>query len=1177
MIKSKKIKYLLSSFIFFNIINSSVDSFAKVTIEKYTMKDATFTTPTESPPAYRISGSEYFPDGTILYRQTYKDVVYYSPKPPKHSQEAKGESKKYVDWGFWEFKANQKPIVLGGDVVDTSSTKITDYYRSNHYYSVGQVNKDAIAYGSTVSGVAQSTGKTLKKGTLLKVLTITTESSGTEYVYFRNTHGVPSYNDVARIESKYVDNYSKDEIKIYFDEILTKGSSCRPYYINFLKYQTTNMGYAGSGHSALLESSLNEESVKVPSDSKISDLKKCGLAGKVGEWQYLGLSSKGNLVVNPYFPTTWSSFLGNGSIAKYDWRDITELDSTSYTYPTTFDKNYKKEKKDILQKIIDEGHGPVTSSGHKLTKEEFAGKVSLLTHPVEETPVFIGQRTYNNVIRDFVVPGITRELYLAKVSVVDDDNKTILSGKRTSKNGKFTFTENSNTLARGQHYTVKVQLGNGSKSSLRASKLGANAGVSYSSGSFSYKDVNLKDINQLGGTNVLSNKGGLGDVNGKPCPENTLSNVFNFDLYVPVDYQYDYMDIYGFVAPEHTGTDNLDFTNDSGGIRVPVSKAVGNGDISVSTIELLAKNDDGVYDKVVYKKTGNKVEVDEAPIPGNKYKIRYTATYKGADIDNWVYDYPNGDKTKVKQWINKGTKTYKVPFNYSITRKVGSSLADDRGDYNNSYFVTSSGSTNIPMKNGTKMYFTTKAVMLEHPYLYTYFKINITDNNVNSVINTNTDNSSDRMSAVINKPYNISISEVRIVPIKEYTGTDDTKTSYSVVYNATLSVPDYAKSSYIAKVKTSILIEGSKKNNAITVTDVLKPGTNKNLTHVVSDVPVSKNDTSVTAEIILNSDRASYENGGYDDNVGRNSSSVEKIKNPSNGKPSDKASNTTANNVSSSTKGGDANNNCLVPRTKISYVSKYGVRKWGSSALSYTSLAGNKTINFNKYNISSEQTVTKNNEENFIIKDILFRSKTTKDKNLGTDGWVSMLNTNDSEIKAGYGFELKVIVQYKTNALLNNPTEVDNSNKGTMVTDISTDINIVPDLFIELPGTTGINGTRIILSSTGYTGTKKGLNVKQTKNKVTEGSGSNKMQVSEWEYTLKPSTTNGVSEVGKVYIPNNLKNGAYKVSIYTPPVSGVSSLAENSTFKYSSLCDRKDVNVNVKGSATDDLNSHVTQ
>ena len=87
----------------------------------------------------------------------------------------------------------------------------------------------------------------------------------------------------------------------------------------------------------------------------------------------------------------------------------------------------------------------------------------------------------------------------------------------------------------------------------------------------------------------------------------------------------------------------------------------------------------------------------------------------------------------------------------------------------------------------------------------------------------------------------------------------------------------------------------------------------------------------------------------------------------------------------------------------------------------------------------------------------------------------------------------------------------------------------------------------------------------------------NSMHVTEWEYTIKASNTIAGIETNKIYIPNNLNDGKYKLSIYTSPVTGVSSLSLNNKSKYSSLCDRKDVYITVNGSYTDDLNSHNTQ
>ena len=134
--------------------------------------------------------------------------------------------------------------------------------------------------------------------------------------------------------------------------------------------------------------------------------------------------------------------------------------------------------------------------------------------------------------------------------------------------------------------------------------------------------------------------------------------------------------------------------------------------------------------------------------------------------------------------------------------------------------------------------------------------------------------------------------------------------------------------------------------------------------------------------------------------------------------------------------------------------------------------------------------------------------------------------------------------------------------------------NLTSDIFVELPGD---SNTRKVLSVSGYGNTIQGLQVKQTKAGEKELSGNKLMQVYEWEYTIKPSVLVGISSTEKIYIPQNLKNGDYKVYIYTPPVTGSSSIDKFNTSKYSSLFDRKDVTIKVQGSSTDVLNSHTTQ
>lgn len=68
----------------------------------------------------------------------------------------------------------------------------------------------------------------------------------------------------------------------------------------------------------------------------------------------------------------------------------------------------------------------------------------------------------------------------------------------------------------------------------------------------------------------------------------------------------------------------------------------------------------------------------------------------------------------------------------------------------------------------------------------------------------------------------------------------------------------------------------------------------------------------------------------------------------------------------------------------------------------------------------SEWTEIKNYYEEYKITNIYFRSKWSKDTQ-GGDGWIDLLKTQ-GKIKAGYGFELKIVTNYDTNRGSNVPS-----------------------------------------------------------------------------------------------------------------------------------------------------------
>lgn len=1147
---NKTIK-LIYSFIFavgaFSISNIN-DAFA-VRIVPYTLKGTSIDSSTvnpQSPPAYRIYDSPYFADGTILYKQYFREISYYSPKPPSSSIEATDNSLsgKYTNWGFWDFKLNK----------ETADRE----YKSSFYYSTVTLKSATKPMIATHDGLPKRSSKTLEKGTVLEVLTITKEKSGTLYVYFNGTKAgvTDAKNGVARVKYSDVTPNGKRH-NVYFDEYYDttttyKNSSgttrkCNTFYHNFKPYRLKDEGYTGVGHNKITTSGLET----VP-----SSLTTCSLGGKTGEWRYLGLSSRGNPITNPYFVSDWVSFMGNGNMKYYDWsanpwKNSTQFQTKYGTQKTYFDNNNVAGKESVLNNLMN-NYAPLKlgwTSG-KLTTSEFASRLTLLTHPYDETPVFAGARNTGGVTREFVIKTASsiRDLYVAKVTVKDESNRIVAQGSRSSATASFIKNSNyTGVLNKGSYYTVEVVLGNGSNNTLKSSVLKADVGTSVG------RNFSLNTL--IGQTNQLLPKVSLSSRGGLTSSKGSTSNAFVYGFKVDDNHSYNYLDIYGFVSADHTGIDNLNYINDTGGLRLSVASTKQVGDLKVNSIELL---DVANNNAVVYRvnSTGT-VSVKEAIIPGHSYKIKYNASYSGDTLYDKVWK--NG------QWVNQSVKTFTIPLSNTVLRKVGNTQSSDSYTKTN-YFVDSNNSTSIKMENGNNLSYTSESIFFEHPYLETSFTINVN----NTVINKSKDN--DSLSTTLKDEYDIGISNIRVSPSTEYVEDGSKKVNYLVTYDAKFTVPKYTQSVYQTAIDTLILVN----DKQFFVTDFLKPGNNYNLEHILEDVEVSAGRISIVP--ILNYNSSIYESEGFLNNYYEVSANVVKVNNPFSGNSSDKANRVNNSSSTSPSRGGYANNNCLIPRTENVYTTNYPYLVWKINSGSYNSFNGDKNISYKSYNLVIDSTkASKTNIENFQITDVLFRSKYTIDNNLGDNGWVSMTNSSDSVIKAGYGFELKVIVEYKTNAFLNNPSVYTSLTKGAYIANKSFGTNITtPDLFVELPGDDTLN-TRKILSTTGYSGTTNGLTVKRSKFNSLESTKDGLMQVSEWEYTIKPSKTLGVNQTSKIYIPENLKNGDYKISIYTPPVTGTTSSVKSSKLKYGVLCDRKDVYVKVQGSSTDDLNSHNTQ
>ena len=1123
------------------------------------------------PAALRVTtAGDNLPVGTILYRNSYKDLDYYSPIPPYSLQGTVSDINKgkYNKWGPWWMSANQESRGIVATV----------------YYPSGTLNKVSKVYTDNGTG---SSSATQYVGDLPanKSIEILAYSDG--QVYFDLTKH-PSLSQVgatkiARTSSSNVNVNPSQKVSLLY-----------PGYSNYVKYNDKNAYFLqnfkplGKYNNTMKSWHKGMEKGHYKNPSYAPSV----VAGLYGEWRYLGYNAQGEALDNPYFVSDIPSFQSISGFYGYPFRytpwdpyDTREAGESNQleaynrfaiggkTFKYDKDPKYRSLKVTVMNRMVNEGHIP--------NAYDYIDRLSLRTYPEKQPTILLGQRKDAKSYRVGFLPliGGLRDLYVKQINVIDTDNNSTVATWTCNINGGCPAT--TGEVYKGRLYKIQIILANGANSKLLKNTLEAQVGYMYNEPE-PYPDL---PFSRTSNSKILrqGNKGAMYH------SVNSTSNPFEDTLYVSTDGT---IDVYGYVGGSHTGVDNLRYDNDLGVIRLKVktvppppsnnceiinsgkTKICGKGDLAPHGIKVFSKTEGG---KLVYYQEYGKKEpsIREALIPGYEYRVVYNIIYQGDDILEYTWIPPIQDNPATEnineyvpgRWSNPSVKICKIPISHYIEKYSGGTRDLDSTSKNDYGFEVHPNpedryDTDIDMYNNVMIGYYADIMMYEHPYLKATINIPVTDSRINSNRNN------DSMTIILKDNFDIAISNLRVTPSTSYVGNNQ-KVNYNVTYDATLTTPSYVKlEDYETTINTAININGK----TYYVKDHLLKGNtyNKNITHSIEDVAVPSTG-SVTASVNLNYDKKSYETSDFSNNMASTTVAVKKIKNPSSGSPSDTVKPNDTLNSNNPNKGGDANNNCLVPRTKNTWTSTHGKITWSSKDITYNKISNGAPVTFKKYSTSYKNVneATETYQEQFGITKILFRSKYTKDKKYGNDGWVDLLNSSQKDlgiIQAGYGFELQVETAYSTDAFTKRTWNVSNNgSSGTRVSGLNTEPNYgLEDIFVELPGTTGTNGTRKILSSTGYEETTLGLNAtkKVRGNTVT------------WTYTVKPSKSVGIKETPKIFIPDTTKDGDYTLKIYTPPVAGVGNINKKT---YSALCDRKEVTIKVKGSAMNDLNSHNTQ
>ncbi|WP_242306616.1 hypothetical protein [Bacillus cereus group sp. BfR-BA-01317] len=396
--------------------------------------------------------------------------------------------------------------------------------------------------------------------------------------------------------------------------------------------------------------------------------------------------------------------------------------------------------------------------------------------------------------------------------------------------------------------------------------------------------------------------------------------------------------------------------------------------------------------------------------------------------------------------------------------------------------------------------------------------------------------------------YNYKVENIEILPKTERPVEAGYQT-FAVKFDVVNEVPDEVKD-FEKDIKIGINLNGEKQ----LFTEHIGIGKNKNIVKEMKVWIDPKTTSKVDAQVYVNIDKNAWEEdlNTQADNKGDTSIPVKgsgktagaKIEEPPN--PFKKAC-------------------ALSKNTKNTWNQYYELHEWAGQLKRYS--ANGKSYEFYKYNAGSKHDGTVQQQEEYKISKVLFKSKLTKDLNLGKekDGWVDLAKGEVGKIKAGYGYELKVDVDYNTNAFETEPQPWTSGGTGQWVRPKHVAPNIPNELYIKTP-----DGK--LLSVSGVHGTNKGLDVKR------EG---DRSKVS-MTYTIKPKDTLGIKDAPKIYVDPNTKDGTYKLQVFTPEINGIPTKSRMEGSKLTSvgdmLCDNlADLKIEVIGSATDDLKTHIVQ
>lgn len=386
---------------------------------------------------------------------------------------------------------------------------------------------------------------------------------------------------------------------------------------------------------------------------------------------------------------------------------------------------------------------------------------------------------------------------------------------------------------------------------------------------------------------------------------------------------------------------------------------------------------------------------------------------------------------------------------------------------------------------------------------------------------------------------NISVKDFQVkpqgirLPYNQSSSREDLSFSFTVTnYNQEGQAKDIP---FVIYKEGSVLYRGS----------VLVPPNKPTTYHVaVSNVPLSVGDEVFQVEVNYpNPTRKWVEylrdgSNPYKDNVAQNAITVQKNEKPY--------------------------AECKLNHTRNTWRTTYSLYEWNGTRVYYWvpgwweyDSKGRKVKwhsgywdSYCRLNWTKSWTETRSHYEEYRVEHIYFKSKLTEDT---AGGWVDVLQGGVAKVKAGYGFEMKIVVKYETTTRRLAPSPWTNDCSGLSVS----------------PGWSEAQAPRVVTLTMPYVD-KSGEPVHYNLT-PTSVSGSWDDQTITYELPLR-KTFNGES-ARTIYVNDRAKDGVYMMQLDTMPFYGTYDKPPVNK----QMCERIMIPLRIVGAYTDDLKTHITQ